>query len=284
MSGLIGVLLGLCIMAAECIRPDSRHLLESLGSDGSARKKMMEALNNKYRHPCDHLRPLHYVQIAQLPRFTETGYKPLLLPSDLEARTTKFWMNNRDRNVDKEGETGIIPFDKTVRGNTVGPLVFIARLQRDLALYKALQNFIKGKLEQWTGTTDLQPTALYGVREYTRGAKLKFHVDHYRTHVLSAIVLFGQRGMDKPWPLQVYAHGEEVMRNVSMGMGGPNVVLYESATLVHGRERPLEGDGYANAFVHFSPPGWNAVANFTVTRIAQELGVDDKPTHKLPPK
>ena len=36
------------------------------------------------------------------------------------------------------------------------------------------------------------------------------------------------------------------------------MLLYESAALVHGRPYPLDGEAYANAFVHFRPEsGWD---------------------------
>ena len=43
--------------------------------------------------------------------------------------------------------------------------------------------------ERWIGNKiRLTGTAVYGIRKYTRGAKLAAHVDHMETHVISAIM------------------------------------------------------------------------------------------------
>lgn len=54
----------------------------------------------------------------------------------------------------------------------------------------------------------------------------------------------------KDWFLEVYDHAGRA-HNVSMRPG--DLVLYESHTVLHGRPFPLEGNFYANIFVHFKP-------------------------------
>jgi hypothetical protein len=96
---------------------------------------------------------------------------------------------------------------------------------------------------------------VYGIREYHRGVVLKRHVDRVQSHVLSAILNIAQEGMDSQWCLTIQDHhGEE--HEVVLLPG--EMLLYESAALVHGRPYPLDGELYANAFVHFRPAaGWD---------------------------
>ena len=56
--------------------------------------------------------------------------------------------------------------------------------------------------------------------------------------------------MDEPWPLEVYGH-DGVATNVTMQVG--DMILYESHSVIHGRPFPLQGDLYANIFLHFQP-------------------------------
>jgi prolyl 4-hydroxylase len=56
--------------------------------------------------------------------------------------------------------------------------------------------------------------------------------------------------MDEPWPLEVYGHDGQAT-NVTMEVG--DMILYESHSVIHGRPFPLQGDLYANIFLHFEP-------------------------------
>ena len=100
-------------------------------------------------------------------------------------------------------------------------------------------------LEEWA-QRKLELTALYGIREYRRGATLKMHVDKIETHHVSAIVnVYGH--VDTDWPLHIYDHGG-TLHKVYMKPG--EAILYESARLMHGRPEALDGVSYANFFIH----------------------------------
>eukprot|EP00992_Anisonema_acinus_P006733 TRINITY_DN2249_c0_g1_i1.p1 TRINITY_DN2249_c0_g1~~TRINITY_DN2249_c0_g1_i1.p1 ORF type:complete len:323 (+),score=77.49 TRINITY_DN2249_c0_g1_i1:55-969(+) len=232
----------------------------------------------KARHPYANLLPVEHLQTNALKKWTKDGFRALYLPADLEKRLDTFYHTNLPTAEAEEERmhSGFIWADPGVRGSAQGPLVVdMHLLNRDPTLYNDVVAHVKAVLEAWTGELGLTHRALFGIREYRRGSILKQHVDRYRTHVLSCIVHVGQRGMDAPWPLQVYAHGDQKPRNVLMGNGYPNLVMYESATLVHGREDPLRGDGYANIFVHFSPAGWDQYADREVHQVALAHGIAD---------
>ena len=80
------------------------------------------------------------------------------------------------------------------------------------------------------------------------------HVDRPRTHVVSAIVhVANDLAPGQRWPLRIFSH-DGTLHKIDFAPG--DVVLYESARLVHGRPLALPGNEYANLFLHFRPRGW----------------------------
>ena len=95
------------------------------------------------------------------------------------------------------------------------------------------------------------------------------------THVISAILNIGQ-DVEEDWPLFLRDHrGEDhvVMRHVSrvtpwsrvrlrsrvtcqVILTPGDLVWYESARVVHGRQFPLRGGSFDNLFLHFKPLVW----------------------------
>ncbi len=73
------------------------------------------------------------------------------------------------------------------------------------------------------------------------------HRDRLKTHVASCILNIAQ-DVKEPWPLVIKDHFYRRHR-VSMEPG--EMVLYEGARLIHGRPDPLNGEAYANMFVHY---------------------------------
>jgi len=110
-----------------------------------------------------------------------------------------------------------------------------------------LNAIIQPMLSAWAGGVNLEPTAMYGVRAYTRGAWLKNHVDMRGTHIISAIVNIDQ-DVDEPWPLEIRDHAGQ-LHNITMVPG--DIIMYEGATCEHGRQYPLNGRWLANTFIHF---------------------------------
>ena len=69
------------------------------------------------------------------------------------------------------------------------------------------------------------------------------------------IVNVGQSESDAPWPLRILDHSGEA-HDVTLEPG--EALFYESARLLHARPEPLQGQWFANVFVHFQPVGWDA--------------------------
>ena len=81
------------------------------------------------------------------------------------------------------------------------------------------------------------------------------HLDRIDTHVLSVIIHIDKK-VNKDWPLVIFDRDRKKKYRIYLDKK-TDMVLYESVTLVHGRPYPLEGDYYANLFIHFKPQGWN---------------------------
>lgn len=138
---------------------------------------------------------------------------------------------------------------------------------------------VRDKVAEWASVNpnDIEATSTYGVRNYWRGSTLKTHVDRVSTHILSAVYCVDAKypeGAAK-WPIETDPDltGKHVQTEVKPG----ELFFYESAKLVHGRPKTLEGDYSAHMFVHFRPKGW------TVDNIDRVYGVppgfDDSPTN-----
>ncbi|WP_421853069.1 hypothetical protein [Oricola sp.] len=105
--------------------------------------------------------------------------------------------------------------------------------------------------EEWSGMP-LKPAACYGIRVYQPRSYLYNHHDHARTHVVSSTICVDSR-VNTPWPL--YIEDEEGQpHEVAIEPG--EMVFFEGARLKHGRPYPLDGDYYANIFIHFTPLDW----------------------------
>ncbi|CAN0331996.1 unnamed protein product [Ascophyllum nodosum] len=133
-------------------------------------------------------------------------------------------------------------------------------------VHRRLYKDLLTPMEEWTGLK-LKPTACYGARNYFRGSVLANHVDRIDTHVVSAIINIAQENVDTDWPLFVRGH-DGVARNLFIQPG--EIIFYESASVLHGRPEPFQGDSFTNIFVHFAPvEGWDVSAN-DVNRAARE--------------
>jgi prolyl 4-hydroxylase len=95
----------------------------------------------------------------------------------------------------------------------------------------------------------LEPSAVYGIREYQRGASLAMHADRIDTHLVSAIINVAQQ-VNTDWPICIQDHTGK-SHEVLLKPG--EMLFYQSARLEHGRPTPLDGDFYANIFTHTRP-------------------------------
>lgn len=120
-------------------------------------------------------------------------------------------------------------------------------------LRQAIHDEMQPLMAQWCGQ-ELEPTYVYGIREYHRGAKLKMHRDRIDTHIISAIINVAQE-VDEDWPLIIE---DNAYRTYHVQLKPGEMVFYEGGRLLHGRPIPFNGDRFANIFCHFKPVGYTA--------------------------
>jgi len=109
---------------------------------------------------------------------------------------------------------------------------------------------LHGLHEAWAGTS-LTPTNAYGLRVFRRGQKLDMHVERTATHVISSMIFVAQ-SVDEAWPLEIDLQGQRHHLFPQPGQ----MLFYEGAALPHGHLRPLNGNAFVVAMLHYRPVGW----------------------------
>jgi len=92
----------------------------------------------------------------------------------------------------------------------------------------------------------LIPTVLYGIRQYLNGSTLHMHKDEEDRRQISSIIPVD---FDKDWSLEFHSH-DGTVHQLTPQPG--QIVFYESATCLHGRPTPFEGEYYRNFYVHYN--------------------------------
>ena len=115
-------------------------------------------------------------------------------------------------------------------------------------LRQNIHSALKKPLEKWS-QNNLEPTFVYGIRDYKEGAVLVPHRDRENTHIISAIINIA-KDVEEDWPLVIEDH---FYRKHEIFLEPGEVIFYESARLLHGRPYPLKGKSFANIFCHFRP-------------------------------
>jgi hypothetical protein len=194
----------------------------------------------------------HWVQRT----FSPLGFAKGRLPDAVFASMGAFYYNNRHHKV-REEWTG-----KGLFVNWWETDVFVISIPH--LLKQVWQIELLPLVEAWAGVP-LEQTAMYGFRQYEPGARLLTHVDRVMTHAVSLIVNVAQGGLSvtEPWPVEILDHADR-LHEIYMEPG--DIVYYESAKNLHGRNQPLQGGPagpsnkdnsayYVNLFTHYRPVG-----------------------------
>ena len=91
----------------------------------------------------------------------------------------------------------------------------------------------------------LEPSFVYGLREYGNGAVLKAHRDRVSTHQVSFSVTYFK---DEDWPIELELENTK-MYPIELKAG--QSLYYEGARQKHSRITPFKGNSYINFFVHY---------------------------------
>lgn len=177
--------------------------------------------------------------------FSPLGFDKGRLPNDLFGSMRAFYYNNRrppHRLMEEWDSKGLYVNYWETDCNFI---------QIPWALKFIWQDRLKTVVQDWVGV-EIEQTDLYGIRQYEAGARLLTHVDRITTHAVSLIVNVAQGNLTAPWTVEVYDHANR-LHEVKMEPG--DIVYYESAKALHGRNSPLAGGFYANLFTHYRPIG-----------------------------
>lgn len=177
-----------------------------------------------------------------LPQFTSVGFKKITVPDDVWDLIKTYYEENKDSpKKEKWGQNNVFT-------NNVEAPSYMVNLPENGKLKEQIFEGLRPILEEWSGV-ELVQTACYGVRVYTNTSWLANHVDTRATHAVSVIMQVDQ-DVEEDWPLMIYDHAGN---DYNITMKPRDLVLYESATCVHGRPSSFHGKFYANAFVHYKP-------------------------------
>ncbi len=183
---------------------------------------------------------LNYVQPQMVRAVTHNGFENRKLPADTYKWLKEWYYTNQPKYEEEEGPVG-----PCMNQHVAPSLITHLPPKHKDRLTKELQHILEG----WYGNGTLEVTSIYGIRKYTNGSVLRMHVDTVGTHVVSAIINVDQE-VEKEWPLLILDHDDN---EHSVLMEAGDMLLYESAKLLHGRPEPFVGSHYDNIFIHYRP-------------------------------
>ena len=207
-------------------------------------------LDNKEQTKVISLNTKTFSSIADFPKFTKAGYKVIKCPEDSWGLIQDAYNLLKHNKVEEnwDGLDNVItPGDKRTEIMSFDNLV---------SLRSIIHEQLKPLHEEFSGES-LTPTMLYGIRSYNKGATLINHTDRLETHHVSSIIIVDKdldcdcidtKGAKNDWPLDFQDHNGE-WHKVYAEIG--DIILYESATCMHGRQEEFKGNWFRNFYVHY---------------------------------
>jgi len=190
-------------------------------------------------------------QPKEMQNYTHAGYAKVQTPQKVVDLLQDFWHANNQHIWPEFWNHG-----NTYVNHWEVPTLLLDIGRRDLPRplttqeYETIIQSVQDVLESWTNQR-LVLTSAYGIRLYGEGAILAPHADRLPL-VSSAIINIVQGNLAEPWALEVIGH-DGIAHNITSTPS--EMILYESASVIHGRPYSLKGEGavYASLFVHFEP-------------------------------
>lgn len=190
------------------------------------------------------------LQPRLVPSLTDTGFKMADIPEDLY----EFILDHRKQDdvrpepCPPSAHYNCFRLDPATGERIEKRSVEVIGVRDAAAVKQRIMDQLRPLAEEWTGI-ELIGSAVYGIRRYLRGSWLALHVDRLNTHVVSFILQIDQL-VDEEWPLtMVDLRG----RKQKIVLRPGDMVMYEGAKVLHGRQFPLKGKFFDNIFVHFRP-------------------------------
>lgn len=188
-----------------------------------------------------HLADRQHRDLSRVPSLGR-GFKKVALDPVLHTRLLDHFRSNVRNFRSEPGNPYLLTENKRA---------FPSLIYQDEKFNGRLMDDLQAVHQEWSGV-ELKSAACYGIRVYQPGSYLYNHLDQINTHIVSSTICIDHR-LNDPWPLcieDLEGHPHEVF--VEPG----EMVFYEGARLSHGRPYPLDGEYYANMFVHYTPVDW----------------------------
>lgn len=194
---------------------------------------------------------LRFVQMLKQPvllhHYTEKGYKHMKIPDNIYSLLKGHFDHNYENRVAEHTSLNeLIVVNKDQVSTTMTHLSQEVIDEVNAQLQPIIENWCNCKLTL---------SAAFGTREYYYGNVVYMHVDTVVSRVIGAIVQVDQDLKDEDWPLEIIGYDGK-RKEIAMRAG--EMVLYEAASLIHGRPKIFQGNRYANCLFHFTPlEGWD---------------------------
>ncbi len=205
-------------------------------------------LTKKESKPISEVQPKVFTSKEQIPKFTELGFSIQKCPAETWNIINDSYNILKDKGVEEvfDGKENII------KGGDTELLSFDALPSIRTLIHKQLLS----THQEWIKNENIEPSFIYGIRSYKKGATLTPHVDRVETHHISSIIIVDKDlacgCSNKPesddWPLDIQGHDGEWYKVYAQP---GDMILYESAVCEHGRKEPFGGTYFRNFYVHY---------------------------------
>ena len=192
-------------------------------------------------------KPNVYTSKEQIPKLTEKGFKVVKVPAETWGLIKDAYeiLKNKKENEVFEGKENVI----------IGGGSDIYSFEHLTSIRALIHKQLQPLHEEFCGQK-IEPSFIYGIRSYKKGATLIKHFDRVETHHISSIIVVdkdlrcgcGYKEFGDDWPLDIQDHNGE-WHKVYTEPG--DMILYESAICEHGRTEPFQGESFNNFYVHY---------------------------------
>lgn len=223
---------------------------EKLGQRETYHKFLRDCEQTAGTHYCERQEnwrmQMNMYQPRSVYNYTESGYFKMRAPDHILNLINDFWTRNRNEGVLEWADA------TTYHNNWAVPTYMVHMDNSSLpgggpSLQVSISNAAREIIEEWTGMRQAI-SSVYGVRIYHNQSILAPHVD--RLPLVSSCIINVDQDVEVDWPLEIYDHFGNG-HNITMRPG--DMLFYESHSVIHGRPFPLQGNFYANIFIHFEP-------------------------------
>jgi len=190
---------------------------------------------------------MKYTSKEQIPKLTEKGFKIVKCPKDTWSLIQDAYKKLKPLEKEEHFEGK----DYYIKGGGTSLMDF----GQIPDIRAKIHNDLLKPHQDWCGK-EIEPSYLYGIRSYKRGATLKIHTDTVTTHHIASIIIVDKdlrcgcqnKEFGNDWALDFQTHDGK-FNKIYAEVG--DMIMYESAICEHGRLQPFEGTYFNNCFVHY---------------------------------